>query len=151
MRRAKWLSLFLALVMCMAVLTVSASASTSNDDEGIAPHYDLCPRCGGEVRLMSLVWDGVWLQNGEPYKCGHGYEYGSDYPMIQYGTYTWKCNKCGEGTTKRTSQEGTECHGFNAPKGVERAGEADCTHGYPYGTDLLLANGKKDCHGFAAK
>ena len=43
MRRAKWFSLFLALVMCMAVLAVSASAS--NDEEGIAPHYDLCPDC----------------------------------------------------------------------------------------------------------
>ncbi len=146
MRRAKWFSLFLALVMCMAVLAVSASAS--NDEGGIAPHYDLCPDCGGESRLLRSVWDGIEVQTGE--RDCPDYPFGTDIQRTEYGTVYWKCNLCGYSFQVPTSRSRWECHGYK----FDRSGSAEevsCTHDYPFGTDLLLADGKKECHGFAFK
>ena len=149
MRRAKWVSLFLVLVMCMAVLTVSASASASNDDEGLAPHDDLCPDCGGSVKQLQTVWDGIEVQTGER-KCEDNYSFGTDVQKTEYGRIYWKCNSCGVSFVVETSRSHWECHGYN----FNRRGSAEeisCTHGYPLGTDLLLADGKKECHGFLFK
>lgn len=114
MRRTKWVSLFLALVMCMAVLTISASASTPNDDEGIAPHYEACEVCGG-VMKMTVVWNETWVTDPKNYECIHNYPYGYDTIKRQYGTQTNVCTVCNQGGSGQISRSERVCHGSLRP------------------------------------
>lgn len=112
MRKRNWTTLLLALVMCMTVLIAPTSAH-EEDDSAIPDIFcKSCPNCGRESWIGRTTWSGVWQVVGEQ-SCTHGFRYGTDSRMIQYGTQIWNCSMCGNAATQTVSKESVACRGHN--------------------------------------
>lgn len=142
----KTAALFLTMVAALLVFTVSASAkSDDTSDAGIAPHYELCPDCGGSIQNMGITWNNRWSPTIE-IKCTH-YNYGNDVIFEDYGDQEWKCSSCKRTTNIAVRRTKTECYGHNVRTSDKDVEEVYCTH-YCYGTDLIAKDGTKECYGF---
>lgn len=105
MKSLRTLSVLLASILTVAILSIPATAHT----EDVQPYATMC-NCGGTF-ITSTVW-GSWYNSHEE-KCTHC-NYGTDMIQKRSGTQTMTCNSCGQGSSKQVSQERRVCHGYNS-------------------------------------